>query len=850
MWDHYPRRYSVPNVESRSSVVNQDLLLDTTEKRPSIYELARRHESSLIVTFIKFIHRYLEKILLFLRCPSKLIELERLMLAIPLLLIGAFRSSFFPSPHYTFHRALPELDPEHLVVLVHGLNANPRRMNEFADLIKLKYDSESVPALIHNAEANWGGVRSQFTTGDGILRGGSRLAQEVNDVLRLNPTLKKVSFIGHSLGGLYVRAAIPLIFSKVIVTDGKLSQQLSVGQDYAEKLSQQTRDLLVKNRKVQVYSETGAEPYIYLTANTPHVGVRDYFPLWFEYLATFVHGIYFIPSFIRPLLKLVGHILFKRIMGVEPEPCFPEEFGWYVTQGGYGNTVAELTLRDASPADPVLRDPGMPPLLARMATEDLYTRPLRCFKYRIACGVVAHDSIVPCCSQTLLPYIRAKFDVPEAGKEKLDGDATLLPRASHLIGVVDDANDFDLDNWSPSVGESTYFEDPTERLMRLSVSPVLRPAYNPLGANMKTASSLLKEQQQQQGFTERNSTQNNNINKRNSISEHSTYFSLRESFLLGHASEDGEDNKFVNNTNNQLGRAQACNTKTGYESGFGEVNNSLIIQQHNISSIHSSSNPNNNYHKGNEYCMNNKTDDYDNVLHKKIENTTKQQCNETKFQSELHCSSTTCNDDRNDQTTEYDKYYNCSQMTMPSFELPSLTSRLPSLFPSNFMPYNPLNNNPKTESKIPCCGSNPRSAHCSEDCDETGHVYGAFATDSVEYAAVDALRLNSGRWIHCLYEFGVRPWHRLSHNILPACRSWVQSAMLGLPGEGRDEQVALVAAWPVVEGSESFEDHLRRTVGGSAANGCPLVITSNHSSLERRHRRFSTVSKRPSMIKY
>jgi len=63
--------------------------------------------------------------------------------------------------------------------------------------------------LTHNSTANAGPLGlSYFTTTDGIAAGGARLATEVRAVLKKNPSLTHLSFVGVSLGGLYVRAAL------------------------------------------------------------------------------------------------------------------------------------------------------------------------------------------------------------------------------------------------------------------------------------------------------------------------------------------------------------------------------------------------------------------------------------------------------------------------------------------------------------------------------------------------------------------------------------------------------------------------------------------------------------------
>ena len=47
---------------------------------------------------------------------------------------------------------------------------------------------------------------------DGIVTGGQLLAKEILDYKKETPNLNKISFVGNSLGGLYARSAIKVLF--------------------------------------------------------------------------------------------------------------------------------------------------------------------------------------------------------------------------------------------------------------------------------------------------------------------------------------------------------------------------------------------------------------------------------------------------------------------------------------------------------------------------------------------------------------------------------------------------------------------------------------------------------------
>eukprot|EP00977_Amphora_coffeiformis_P014239 scaffold3946_cov177-Amphora_coffeaeformis.AAC.2 len=104
----------------------------------------------------------------------------------------------------------------HVVILVHGWMGNPMEMNALrSSLVEAFVANEEdantnnkgkkVALLVHCAAANDG------NTHDGIAAGGTRLAQEIQDLIgRLNDSSESItlSMVGNSLGGLYARYAL------------------------------------------------------------------------------------------------------------------------------------------------------------------------------------------------------------------------------------------------------------------------------------------------------------------------------------------------------------------------------------------------------------------------------------------------------------------------------------------------------------------------------------------------------------------------------------------------------------------------------------------------------------------
>jgi len=89
-------------------------------------------------------------------------------------------------------------EPTHLIVLVHGLGGAPGDLKYLSNQLK----ERSSKTLVVLAQAN------AKQTRDGVENGGLRLSQEIRALAAANPTLKALSIIGNSLGGIYARFAI------------------------------------------------------------------------------------------------------------------------------------------------------------------------------------------------------------------------------------------------------------------------------------------------------------------------------------------------------------------------------------------------------------------------------------------------------------------------------------------------------------------------------------------------------------------------------------------------------------------------------------------------------------------
>ncbi|XP_052174375.1 lipid droplet phospholipase 1-like isoform X2 [Diospyros lotus] len=164
---------------------------------------------------------------------------------------------------------------DHLVVMVHGI------MGSAADW---KFASEQFirilpdKVFVHCSERN-----TAKLTLDGVDVMGERLTQEVLELIKQRPNLRKISFVAHSVGGLVARYAIGRLFrppKKEIV-----------------------EDLSLKSREEEFKGTIGGlEPMNFITVATPHLGSRG------NKQVPFLLGV---PVF-EKAASLVIHLIFRR----------------------------------------------------------------------------------------------------------------------------------------------------------------------------------------------------------------------------------------------------------------------------------------------------------------------------------------------------------------------------------------------------------------------------------------------------------------------------------------------------------------------------------------------------------
>ncbi|EFH68803.1 hypothetical protein ARALYDRAFT_471117 [Arabidopsis lyrata subsp. lyrata] len=221
-------------------------------------------------------------------------------------------------------------EPTHLVVMVNGLIGSAQNWRFAAKQMLKKYPQDLV---VHCSKRN-----HSTQTFDGVDVMGERLAEEVRSVIKRHPSLQKISFVGHSLGGLIARYAIGRLYEK------KTREELLRNSDDIGDTCP------IEEPKERI---AGLEPMYFITSATPHLGSRGHKQV--------------------PLFS--GSYTLERL-ATRMSGCL-------------GKTGKHLFLADS--------DGGKPPLLLRMVkdSKDLkFISALQCFKRRIAYANTSFDHLV------------------------------------------------------------------------------------------------------------------------------------------------------------------------------------------------------------------------------------------------------------------------------------------------------------------------------------------------------------------------------------------------------------------------------------------------------------------------
>ncbi|XP_016478236.1 uncharacterized protein LOC107799608 [Nicotiana tabacum] len=226
-----------------------------------------------------------------------------------------------------------EEEPEHLLVLVHGILASPGDWTYVQAELRRRLGRNF---LIYASSCN-----TYTKTFTGIDGAGERLADEVRLVVKKRESLKKISFLAHSLGGLIARYAVAALYS-------------SSGSEQSDDTVTSTNANLKPVGSLNEGLIAGLEPVNFITLATPHLGVRGKNQL------PFLCGL--------PILEKIAAPM---------APIF------------VGQTGSQLFLTDGKPTKP--------PLLLRMASDcddGKFISALGAFKCRVLYANVSYDHMV------------------------------------------------------------------------------------------------------------------------------------------------------------------------------------------------------------------------------------------------------------------------------------------------------------------------------------------------------------------------------------------------------------------------------------------------------------------------
>ncbi|GMI89130.1 hypothetical protein like AT4G25770 [Hibiscus trionum] len=154
-----------------------------------------------------------------------------------------------------------KVSPEHLVIMVNGLIGSAADWRFAAEKFVAKLPDK---VIVHRSECNY--LKLTF---DGVDMMGERLAQEVLDVVKRWPEVRKISFVAHSLGGLVARYAIGRLYG----SSSKLGQAGPLVNSLTGEHTDSSMPYLEQPSEDRI---AGLEPMNFITFATPHLGSRGH----------------------------------------------------------------------------------------------------------------------------------------------------------------------------------------------------------------------------------------------------------------------------------------------------------------------------------------------------------------------------------------------------------------------------------------------------------------------------------------------------------------------------------------------------------------------------------------------
>ncbi|KAL8090805.1 hypothetical protein AgCh_040032 [Apium graveolens] len=248
-------------------------------------------------------------------------------------------------------------EPDHLVVLVHGILASPSDWIYVEAKLKKRLGRNY---MIYASSCN-----SYTKTFGGIDGAGKRLADEVLQIVKMRKSLRKISFLSHSLGGLFTRYAIAVLYTPYVSSDQHIDNLVCPTKE-------NSKEVPLKQGLI-----AGLQPINFITLATPHLGVR-------------------------------GRKQFPLVLGVN----ILERIAAPVAAFLVGRTGSQLFLTDGKP--------DKPPILLRMACdceEGKFISSLGAFTCRMVYANVSYDHLVGWRTSS----IRREAELVKPPLQSLDG---------------------------------------------------------------------------------------------------------------------------------------------------------------------------------------------------------------------------------------------------------------------------------------------------------------------------------------------------------------------------------------------------------------------------------------------
>ncbi|KAL3913002.1 MAG: hypothetical protein SGILL_006664 [Bacillariaceae sp.] len=213
----------------------------------------------------------------------------------------------------------------HAIVLVHGWLGNPLEMDSISQSLRHAIatndvqdeDQESQTLRVEHRFVVHSVLCNEGKTTDGIDAGGTRLAAEINSLLRyivdmnLDASSVSLSIVGNSLGGLYARRALPEIEWNLTTTTSTKQHQSNA-------------------KSISVV------PMLFVTTATPHLGVSSHtyvkLPRFAEYpiatvlqqtgkdlfrFSSVLEELTFEDKYLQPLARFRKRIAYANVCGTD-----------------------------------------------------------------------------------------------------------------------------------------------------------------------------------------------------------------------------------------------------------------------------------------------------------------------------------------------------------------------------------------------------------------------------------------------------------------------------------------------------------------------------------------------------